>query len=99
VVKLRKMGGRAGISIDFFACVNSFQAILKVCCIEPWMYRTCIFKGAIQHFSFGRETIISFEGKDQKLLELQQQAMWIPNKMAADSSQIPPAGEVFTELY
>jgi hypothetical protein len=25
--------------------------------------------------------------------------MLIPNKMAADSSQIPPAGEVFTELH
>jgi hypothetical protein len=44
-------------------------------------------------------TIISFERKDQKLLELQQQAMQIPNKMASDSSQIPPAGEVFTELH
>jgi hypothetical protein len=25
--------------------------------------------------------------------------MRIPNKVAADSSQIPPAGEVFTEVY
>jgi hypothetical protein len=25
--------------------------------------------------------------------------MLIPNKTAADSSQIPPAGEVFTELH